>query len=254
MATPSYNISNKTVDTDGGSSVTSATLTANAGSNRLAVAFLCVGAGSVAAHSSVAWGGASFTQRNSSLDVGGNGRMSCWYLKEADFPASATGTVVGTMASGQDEVVLFVYIMNDVDQTSPFRNASMTTNTGSGTNAASLTITSNAADLAVAACWGVDGSADNTGIGVVTGTSRQEADNVGGFGFESGGLGENAGGVTSVPAWLFTETGAETMSSWGMLGDSYVGATGGAAATRGTPFGHRGTAFNGGRTFHGIIQ
>lgn len=29
---------------------------------------------------------------------------------------------------------------------------------------------------------------------------------------------------------------------------------GGAAATRGTPFGHRGTAFNGGRTFHGIVQ
>jgi hypothetical protein len=30
--------------------------------------------------------------------------------------------------------------------------------------------------------------------------------------------------------------------------------TGAAGATRGTPFGHRGTAFNGGRTFHGIIQ
>lgn len=27
-----------------------------------------------------------------------------------------------------------------------------------------------------------------------------------------------------------------------------------AGATRGTPFGHRGTAFNGGRTFHGILQ
>lgn len=27
-----------------------------------------------------------------------------------------------------------------------------------------------------------------------------------------------------------------------------------AGTTRGTPFGHRGTAFNGGRTFHGIIQ
>jgi hypothetical protein len=29
---------------------------------------------------------------------------------------------------------------------------------------------------------------------------------------------------------------------------------GGASATRGTPFGHRSTAFNGGRTFHGVIQ
>jgi hypothetical protein len=31
-------------------------------------------------------------------------------------------------------------------------------------------------------------------------------------------------------------------------------AGGGGGATRGTPFGNRGTAFNGGRTFHGIIQ
>jgi hypothetical protein len=30
--------------------------------------------------------------------------------------------------------------------------------------------------------------------------------------------------------------------------------TAGGGTTRGTPFGHRGTAFNGGRTFHGVIQ
>lgn len=35
---------------------------------------------------------------------------------------------------------------------------------------------------------------------------------------------------------------------------AFTAAAGGGAATRGTPFGHRGTAFNGGRTFHGIIQ
>lgn len=34
----------------------------------------------------------------------------------------------------------------------------------------------------------------------------------------------------------------------------YKEAGGGGGTTRGTPFGHRGTAFNGGRTFHGIIQ
>ncbi|MFZ9156024.1 MAG: hypothetical protein ACO22A_06700, partial [Schleiferiaceae bacterium] len=37
------------------------------------------------------------------------------------------------------------------------------------------------------------------------------------------------------------------------IGAAYYVAAGG-ATTRGTPFGHRGTAFNGGRTFHGIIQ
>lgn len=40
-------------------------------------------------------------------------------------------------------------------------------------------------------------------------------------------------------------------------GDDWEGLTvggGGPTTTRGTPFGHRGTAFNGGRTFHGIIQ
>jgi hypothetical protein len=38
--------------------------------------------------------------------------------------------------------------------------------------------------------------------------------------------------------------------------DDYISedTAGGGGTTRGTPFGHRGTAFNGGRTFHGIIQ
>jgi hypothetical protein len=39
------------------------------------------------------------------------------------------------------------------------------------------------------------------------------------------------------------------------IGVAYLAAAGGGGATtRGTPFGHRGTAFNGGRTFHGIIN
>lgn len=43
-------------------------------------------------------------------------------------------------------------------------------------------------------------------------------------------------------------TGA-TMDNWVGGNITYGGST-----TRGMPFGHKGTAFNGGRTFHGIIQ
>jgi hypothetical protein len=48
----------------------------------------------------------------------------------------------------------------------------------------------------------------------------------------------------------FTLSGSEGGFVWGVV----VGeAAAGGGATRGTPFGHRGTAFNGGRTFHGIL-
>ena len=56
-----------------------------------------------------------------------------------------------------------------------------------------------------------------------------------------------AGGITLTHGW----TG--TPNTWMICAVAYKPA-GGAATTRGTPFGHRGTAFNGGRTFHGIIQ
>lgn len=43
------------------------------------------------------------------------------------------------------------------------------------------------------------------------------------------------------------------LQRWSLAGMEVLKSAG-ASTTRGTPFGHRGTAFNGGRTFHGIIN
>lgn len=232
MATPAYNgASVQKVDTDGTNSATSGTLTASAGSNRFLLVLVCAGAGTVGTHNSVAWGGAACTQRGSSLNVGSNGRMSLWYLKEANFPASATGTVVANFSTGQDEVWIAAVLYSDVDQTNPFKNASLTTNTGAANNSATITVTSDATCLVVGGVWGLNGSADTTSIAISAGTSRQEVDNLGSLGFEAGGFGDVAGGASNATtSWTFTMAAGDTMNNWGMVGDALQLASGGGGA------------------------
>lgn len=66
-----------------------------------------------------------------------------------------------------------------------------------------------------------------------------------------------------VSSWAVREDGAASVvidgtatsfEGWNMAGFNIVAAAAGGATTRGTPFGSRGNAFNGGRTFHGIIR
>jgi hypothetical protein len=64
-------------------------------------------------------------------------------------------------------------------------------------------------------------------------------------------LGEDLSGATH--GFSTDVDGATRTGSWD-IGFDEITAGGGGVTTRGTPFGHRGTAFNGGRTFHGIIQ
>lgn len=59
--------------------------------------------------------------------------------------------------------------------------------------------------------------------------------------------------VSSIASWSTAMGGS--VDGWVAVAAAFQGAGGGGGGTtRGTPFGHRGTAFNGGRTFHGIIQ
>lgn len=71
--------------------------------------------------------------------------------------------------------------------------------------------------------------------------------------FNPGGGGARLLNTNGTNAYDFN-SGDFTGSIWATAGLHLVAASGGAAATRGTPFGHQGTAFNGGRTFHGILQ
>jgi hypothetical protein len=219
-ATPTYNgASVQVTDIDGDNTVTSGTLTASAGSNRLLEVTVGVGAGTPAVHSGVTWGGVALTQRNATLTVGPNGRVSKWFLKEASFPGSATGTVVATFASNQDEAWVAAVIYNDVNQTSPYKNASMTTATGAASNSATITVTSDAATLVTGSVWLLD-QGNAASIAITAGTSRQEVDNLASLGFESGGVGDIAGGASNATtSWTLTPAGG-TIDDWGMVGDA----------------------------------
>jgi hypothetical protein len=52
----------------------------------------------------------------------------------------------------------------------------------------------------------------------------------------------------------WTLSSGTTLIETAVASFKFSGGGGGGGTTRGTPFGHRGTAFNGGRTFHGIIN
>lgn len=65
-------------------------------------------------------------------------------------------------------------------------------------------------------------------------------------------IAQNAGTYTSGD-WTVSRSGTDNQDGVVFLAVIQPPAAGG-GTTRGTPFGHRGTAFNGGRTFHGIIQ
>lgn len=74
----------------------------------------------------------------------------------------------------------------------------------------------------------------------------------------------NGGGSAATGARRLTFSGTSLFLEWGTTSGSsltclsHIGwefvSSGGGSTTRGTPFGHRGTAFNGGRTFNGILQ
>ena len=227
---PTYNTSAKVNDTDGNSTA-SVSLTAGAGSRRLLEVWVMVTAGSPGTHNSVTWGGVSLTQRGTTLSVGSFGRLSKWFLKEASFPSGATGNVVATCSASQDQIVIMAMICNDVNQTSPYANASQTTATGAAALSASLTVTSVTGALVTAGVLGANSTTEATGISATSGTARQTQAVAGGD-FASMGIATLAGGSPNVTqSWSFTMSGGDTMSDWGMVGDSLTDDTGGGGGT-----------------------
>jgi hypothetical protein len=215
--------SNQAVDIISGTTITISSFTATGGTNRLMEVFLMAGAATPAAHNSVTWNGVALTQRGSTLAIGANWNLSRWYLKEADFPGGG-GNIVGTFNAAQDEKVIFCLVSDQVMQATPYRNASQSTNTGTTSNAASVTVTSELTDLITACTWGGDAGGNITAIAVNLGTSQQEVESVAG-GFEAAGCGTRAALTGSTAqSWDYT-LAAGTCDAWGMLGDALLADT-----------------------------
>lgn len=220
---PSHNAAGGTSSTGGSTTITLSAFSAAAGSDRFLEVYCGIGTGSTpASPTSVTWGGVNCTQRGTGLSIHANAWMSKWYLKEADFPGGATGNVVATYAASHDEHALQAKVISDVNQSSPFRGASVTTNTG--TNATpTITVSSDAADLVSGGAFDLDVSGEITSISVSAGTSRHEIETIAG-GFECAGISDVAG---SSPTLTWAVNGTDGTTAWGMMADSLQAPAGG---------------------------
>lgn len=160
--------------------------------------------------------------------------------------ATSTNSAITVTLSGGSAVVA-VAIVEFPSTYSTYDNTNSSTNLGNGTSPQTATpgsVTQGATSLYVNAIGWND---QYTSASVPT--SYNQIVNQGG-----------GGGVVPIFVADFVTSGASNPSStltgfthyWADIIVTFTG--GGAATTRGTPFGARGTAFNGGRTFWGIIR
>lgn len=179
------------------------------------------------------------------------------------FKADASGTdAFGfTDSTGNTSNAVIAAAWSGRDNASPHSAARVKTlNTTSNVSPISATITGITAsasdDIAV---WL---ATDQTVAGgrwtfstIATYTERQDGvatDWVSGIALDT--LDNASAGATGNFSTTITRDSGTGNSGYAGIVVAIKAAAGGAATTRGTPFGHRGTAFNGGRTFHGIIQ
>lgn len=119
-----------------------------------------------------------------------------------------------------------------------------TNGTTSGTQPGSITPTANNCLLIAGAAGGTDASAPTIDSGFTVTTSRAFTTSV---------------CLNSGMAYLVQDTAAAINPTWSDTGANAIASFkppggGGGGTTRGMPFGARGTAFNGGRTFQGVLR
>jgi hypothetical protein len=160
----------------GASTLTLASFSAAAGSNRFLEVWVGAASGSVAAPTGVTWGGNALTQRGTALTGASFANISKWFIKEASFPGGATGDIVATWAASQDERGLSALVTQNVDQTNPYRNASQVSEDDGASTTPSVTVTSNAADLVTCGIWVFDLGGAIVSLSATAGTEEAGCD------------------------------------------------------------------------------
>jgi hypothetical protein len=221
---PAYNAAGQTSSFTLASTLTLSSFAAAAGSNRFLEVWVAMGSGSPAEPTGVTWGGQAMTKRGSAQSLGSFWNHVKYFIKEADFPGGATGDIVATWAASHDERAISALVHSNVNQTSPYRNASQTVENDGATLTPSIAISSHADDVATAGVWAVMGSQDMTGISTTAGTERTDTGPVGDFEIHSSSTVAGAG--TATITWLVTTVSVNPEHT-GMLGDSLQGASGG---------------------------
>lgn len=230
MPQPTVNASGQTSGTGGSTTLTLSSFSAAAGSNRFLEVWACIGTGAtLAAPTSVTWGGQALTQRGSLLTGGSNFAISKWFIKEANFPGGATGNIVATWTDSHDERGLMALVTQDVDQTNPYRNGAQVSEDDGGTTTPGVTVTSNAADLVTCGIWASDLSGVLSAIAVTAGTEETNCDTgaIAG-GFEYGTVATRSGATPTI-TFAVTAGGGDPDNTL-MQADSLQEAAGGGTA------------------------
>lgn len=205
------NLSPDTSSTGNVASLTSGSWTMGSGSNRLLLGFIGTGAGSVASHTGMKWGGSggtALTIVGSRLNIGSFWQLSAWRLIA---PASGSSTLYGNWAGAQDESAIGGVSYSGCDQSTPVGTA--VTATGSST-AAQATVTTVAGDVVIAAVWTGATSAFNPTFTPVGPSATARYDIAGSqLGFEGMCL------VEAVATGTSTTVGAtiSTSATWGVI-------------------------------------
>lgn len=202
------------------SSLTSGAFTI-AGTNRLLIGAMAAGAGTVAAHSAMKWGGSGgtdLTQIGSSLNVGANGRLSVWRLIA---PTAASQTLYGSYAAAQDETMIGGTSYTGVDQTTPVGTSVTNTGTLSGAGGnMTVNVTTAVGDVVFAAFFVLDGNGNSpllTPNGTPAGTGRYEIEGAQ-LGFEALQMQEVvATGTTTTVSCACAPTSGSLNADWGVI-------------------------------------
>lgn len=187
----------------------------------------------------------SLTQLVTTIDHGTYAKASCWRIIS---PTAKTAKFKATWPSNQGERMLSVWAGTGIDTTTP--NGTVVQNSGTAATATTGAITSTVGQLilAMGAQLDIGGTAET--FDSPTGTERAEGA-TSGTAFDAAASQDFvATGTSTTLTWTF----AGSFVSWAMFGIPLNDAAGGGGTTRGAPFGSRGNAFNGGRTFNGIIR
>lgn len=148
-----YDNSASSAETDNNTTAETAAWTI-AGANRFLAGFMSSGANTPANANALAWGGSGGT----ALTIEGTGVTFATNIRLTRFsltaPAAANQTLHGTWAAAQDEAVAAGASFTGIDQAAPLRTSPTPTTGVSATP--SITATTVAGDVVVAACWVLD--------------------------------------------------------------------------------------------------
>lgn len=207
QATPAFSTANVATLSTAGFTIS--------GANRILIVGVLSGAGTPVDPTTVKAGGCSgtnMTQVGSTVNVGGNVKLTMWRLTSTQGLGTGSTVVCVAWPSNQDETGIVAASYTGVDQTTPLGTPATATVTSSA--APTVNVTSATGELVVDVVGFLDSGGANRTLTVGAGqTSRGEVEGAN-LGSEGLGTSEEAGAATTTMSWTISAA----IDAWGIIG------------------------------------